>query len=117
MHRAYLVLGALLVGLFSYGQYNHWSLYGTDAGNWRAHDPATLAAKVKDGELAIYLDCGTEDDFNLQDGASYLHEVLEKTGVKHEFTLLPGRHNYDFWKQRIDDSLAFHARQFAKSGF
>ena len=31
MHRAYLILGALLVGLFSYGQYNHWSLYGTDA--------------------------------------------------------------------------------------
>jgi len=32
VHRAYLVLGALLVGLFSYGQYNHWSLYGSDAG-------------------------------------------------------------------------------------
>jgi len=32
MQRAYLVLGALLVGLFSYGQYNHWSLYGSDAG-------------------------------------------------------------------------------------
>jgi hypothetical protein len=32
MHRAYLVLGALLVSLFGYGQYNHWSLYGSDAG-------------------------------------------------------------------------------------
>jgi hypothetical protein len=32
MQRAYLVLGALLVGLFSYGQYNFWSLYGSDAG-------------------------------------------------------------------------------------
>ena len=40
VHRAYLVLGALLVGLFSYGQYNHWSLYGTDAGT---KEPSRLA--------------------------------------------------------------------------
>jgi hypothetical protein len=32
MRIAYLVLGTLLVSVFSYGQYNHWSLYGTDAG-------------------------------------------------------------------------------------
>ena len=32
MQRAHLVLGALVVSLFSYGQYNYWSLYGSDAG-------------------------------------------------------------------------------------
>lgn len=32
MHRAYIVLGALIVGLLGYGQYNFWSLYGSDAG-------------------------------------------------------------------------------------
>jgi hypothetical protein len=32
MRLAYLVLGTLLVGVFSYGQFNYWSLYGSDAG-------------------------------------------------------------------------------------
>jgi hypothetical protein len=41
MQRAYLVLGALLVGLFSYGQYNFWSLYGSDAGT---KEPSRLSS-------------------------------------------------------------------------
>ena len=41
MQRAYLVLGALLVGLFSYGQYNFWSLYGSDAGT---REPSRLSS-------------------------------------------------------------------------
>jgi hypothetical protein len=32
MHRAYAVLAALMVGVFGYAQFNHWSLYGSDAG-------------------------------------------------------------------------------------
>jgi hypothetical protein len=41
MQRAYLVLGALLVGVFSYGQYNYWSLYGSDAG---VREPSRLSS-------------------------------------------------------------------------
>lgn len=32
MHRAYALLAALMVGVFGYAQFNHWSLYGSDAG-------------------------------------------------------------------------------------
>lgn len=31
MYRTYIVIGALLVGLFGYGQREHWSIFGTDA--------------------------------------------------------------------------------------
>ena len=41
MQRAYFVLGALLVGLFSYGQFNYWSLYGSDAGT---KEPSRLSS-------------------------------------------------------------------------
>ena len=41
MQRAYLLLSALLVGLFSYGQYNFWSLYGSDAGT---KEPSRLSS-------------------------------------------------------------------------
>ncbi len=85
-------------------------IYGMDLERWRERDPATLAAALQDGALAIYIDCGTEDEFRLQNGASHLHDVLEASGVSHEFTLLPGKHDAAFWRDRIDDSLKFHMR-------
>lgn len=85
-------------------------IFGTDPANWRAHDPAHLARSLKDGDLALYLDCGTEDYFLLHDNAQYLHDILLERGVKHEWYLGPGTHTFDFWRERIDDSLAFFAR-------
>jgi hypothetical protein len=41
MHRAYAVLAALMVGLFGYAQYNHWSIFGSDAG---AKEPSRLSS-------------------------------------------------------------------------
>ncbi len=91
-------------------------IFGTDPGNWKGHDPATLAAGLKDGDLALYLDCGTEDMFLLHDGAQYLHDVLTRAGVKHEWYLGPGGHDFGFWRERIDDSLGFFTRALAPAG-
>ena len=88
-------------------------IFGKDLANWQAHDPAFLAKDLKDGELAIYLDCGTEDDFLLHDGAQYLHDLLTERGITHTFFLGPGGHDFGFWADRIDDSLAFHAAAFS----
>jgi S-formylglutathione hydrolase FrmB len=89
------------------------NIFGKDVASWKAHDPAVLAESLKDGDLAIYLDCGTEDDFGLEDGEQYLHDLLTQKGIQHEYYLGPGRHDFDFWKDRIDDSLRFHAAYFA----
>ncbi len=100
------------------GRWGPWvrSIFGPDPKNWRAHDPATLAWKLRDGDLAIYVDCGTEDDFALQDQAAYLHDVLARRGIRHSYELVPGRHDWNLWKHRIDDSLTFHAGVFAAAG-
>ena len=88
-------------------------ILGADPANWRAHDPATLAAQLPDGKLALYLDCGTEDDFGLEDSAAYLHDVLQKAHVSHQFALLPGKHRFDFWRVRIVESLRFFQEHLA----
>lgn len=88
-------------------------IFGPDLATWKAHDPATLAQALSDGDLAIYLDCGTEDGFGLNNHAAYLDEVLTARGVKHEFFLGPGRHDFRFWHDRLDDSLGFFARALA----
>jgi S-formylglutathione hydrolase FrmB len=82
-------------------------IFGADLANWQAHDPAFLATKLEPGKLALYLDCGTEDDFVLNDGAQYLHEVLTARHIDHAFFLGKGRHNFEFWKPRLPESLKF----------
>jgi hypothetical protein len=41
MDRVYAVLAALMVGVFGFAQYNHWSLYGSDAGT---KEPSRLSS-------------------------------------------------------------------------
>ncbi|HZS40375.1 MAG TPA: alpha/beta hydrolase family protein, partial [Polyangia bacterium] len=91
-------------------------IFGGDLANWRAHDPAALAQTLEPGKLALYVDCGTEDDFALESPAAYLHDVLAARNIPHEFALVPGRHNFALWEKRVVESLAFHARQFRAAG-
>jgi S-formylglutathione hydrolase FrmB len=84
-------------------------LFGPDLAHWKAHDPASLADTLTPGALALYLDAGTDDGLVLHDGAQYLHDRLTARGVAHAWYLGPGRHDFAFWRDRIDDSLAFFA--------
>jgi S-formylglutathione hydrolase FrmB len=88
-------------------------VFGPDVVTWRGYDPTTLAGALKNGELAIYLDCGTEDMFQFQDSGQYLHDLLVARGIEHEWYLGPGKHDFSFWGERIDDSLAFFTRSLA----
>lgn len=90
------------------------TVFGPELANWEAHDPATLAAKLHDGDVALYLDAGTEDGFGLDAQARYLDAVLTKAGVTHTFFAGPGGHNFAFWKDRIDDSLGFCVAAFKR---
>jgi S-formylglutathione hydrolase FrmB len=89
---------------------NAWvtGIYGDFAG-FQAHDPATLAAKLNPGELAIYLDCGTDDDLGLDANAAYLHDVLTARKIAHTYFEGPGGHNQVFWQGRFPESLKFFA--------
>ncbi len=82
-------------------------IFGEDAAVWKAHDPTTLAASLEPGKLALYLDCGMQDVFALEDAASYLHEVLTSRKIDHVFFLGPGGHDFDFWRPRLPESLKF----------
>ncbi|MCX5746131.1 MAG: alpha/beta hydrolase-fold protein [Proteobacteria bacterium] len=83
------------------------ALLGPDLASWRAVDPATLATTLAPGTLALYLDCGTEDDLALNHGATYLHDVLTTRKIEHAFFLGPGGHDFGFWRARLPSSLAF----------
>jgi S-formylglutathione hydrolase FrmB len=89
-------------------------LFGEDLARWRAHDPTTLVRSLEPGQLALYLDCGTEDFFFLHNHAAYLHDLLLERKIDHAFYLGPGKHDFTFWKPRVSESLAFLAARTAK---
>jgi S-formylglutathione hydrolase FrmB len=83
------------------------NLFGPDIAFWRDHDAATLVPKLEPGKLAIYLDCGTEDDLGLDLGTTYLHDLLAQRKIDHAYYEGPGHHNFDFWSARVGKSLEF----------
>jgi len=89
-------------------------IFGADLDNWKQHDPSVLAAQLLPGQLALYLDCGTEDGFALNDQASYLHDILGAHQIDHAFFLGPGGHNFGFWGPRLPESLKFLRDHTAK---
>jgi S-formylglutathione hydrolase FrmB len=88
-------------------------MFGNDIAEWKAHDVVELAAKTQ-GKVALYIDCGTEDDFALQDNAQYVHEALTAKHIEHEFFIGPGKHDFAFWSARLPKSLAFLRDHTAK---
>jgi S-formylglutathione hydrolase FrmB len=89
-------------------------LFGPDITRWKAHDVVELATKLGPGKLALYFDCGAEDDFALQDNVQYVHEALTAKHIEHEYFLGPGKHDFAFWAARVPVSLAFLRDHTAK---
>jgi S-formylglutathione hydrolase FrmB len=88
-----------------------------DLHHWNENSPFSLAkqnrAVIRTTALAIYFDCGTEDEFGFDQGAMELHKQLEGEGVPHEFHLYPGNHDAAFFLSHLGETLEFHSRVFA----
>jgi len=73
---------------------------------WLAHDPLELVADRFDALRslrALFIDCGTRDEYRLHHGARILHRRLESLGVPHEFEEFDDDHSsLDY---RYDTSL------------
>jgi S-formylglutathione hydrolase FrmB len=88
-----------------------------DVAHWNQNNPFLLArqnrAQLK--TMAIYINCGQQDDFGFEEGASKLHQQLLAEGVPHEFHLYPGAHTPDYFLSHLGETLRFHSRIFKES--
>lgn len=74
-------------------------------GDMESHDPrALLRSGSRPPRLA--LDCGTEDEL-LQENRRNA-QLLRELGVPHEYAEHPGGHDWDYWRARLPEHLAFH---------
>jgi putative tributyrin esterase len=87
-----------------------------DPAFWKKNDPLTIARTANLAGLQIYFDCGSEDDFGFESGASDLDKILTSRHVPHEFHLYPGGHNWGYFAEHLPGLLKFHSNIFDKSG-
>jgi S-formylglutathione hydrolase FrmB len=81
---------------------------------WFQNSPYVLARKnaAELKRVKIYFDCGTEDTFGLDVGATELHGTLDALKIPHEFHLYPGGHTGSYLVAHRSASFEFHWRVF-----
>ncbi len=83
--------------------------------NWLAWDPARMVETHADaiGRLkGFFLDCGTEDQYNILYGTRRIHKTLEARGIAHRYEEFPDNHSsVDY---RMDISLPFLAEVLSR---
>jgi len=72
--------------------------------NWEVNTVVNLT-HLLNGDLKIIFDCGKEDFF--ADVNMELHEKLVIEGIPHEYTVRPGKHNWDYWRNSIKYHLLY----------
>ena len=82
--------------------------------HWKDNSPFILATRNQATlrRLAIYFNCGQDDNYGFEKGAAALHEQLLKQGVKHEYHPYPGDHSLSYFLAHFTEVMEFHSRAF-----
>ncbi len=80
---------------------------------WETRTVINNLGDLKNGELALTVDCGV-DDFFINVNRAF-HEALLKQGVAHDYTERPGAHNGIYWANSIKYQMLFFHDYFEKA--
>jgi S-formylglutathione hydrolase FrmB len=82
--------------------------------HWKNNSPSVLAQRNAAAlrKMAIYFNCGQEDNYGFEKGAAALHDQLQKEGVKHEYRAYPGDHSLAYFLSHFEEVLIFHSQAF-----
>jgi S-formylglutathione hydrolase FrmB len=98
----------------------HWEIknrlgnISTHRDNWEKYTVINQAKKLKDGDLVISIDCGTEDFFLKVNRE--LHTQLLSDGITHEYVEHPGAHNWEYWQKAIKRQIPLADKYFKGVG-
>jgi S-formylglutathione hydrolase FrmB len=85
-----------------------------NASHWYANSPFVLAKKNAAAlrKLAIYFNCGQDDNYGFEKGAAALHDELQKENVAHEYHSYLGDHSLTYFLSHFDEVMEFHSQAF-----
>jgi S-formylglutathione hydrolase FrmB len=84
------------------------------APHWKENSPFVLANRNQAalGRMAIYFNCGQDDNYGFEKGAAALHQQLQNEGVKHEYHPYPGDHSLSYFLAHFTEVMEFHSQAF-----
>ena len=77
---------------------------------WNRYVAINQIERIKDGDLALIIDCGY-DDFFFEVNNDF-HKKLLKYNIGHDFLVRPGAHTVDYWYNAIVYQLLFFKNYF-----
>ncbi|MGA8214157.1 MAG: alpha/beta hydrolase family protein [Candidatus Sulfotelmatobacter sp.] len=82
--------------------------------HWKDNSPFALADRNRTAlrRMAIYFNCGQDDNYGFEKGAAALHEQLQKEKVEHEYHPYPGDHSLSYFLDHFTEIMEFHSRAF-----
>ncbi|HTW59202.1 MAG TPA: alpha/beta hydrolase family protein [Terriglobales bacterium] len=85
--------------------------------HWNKNNPFLLAEQnaLALRKLAIYFNCGEDDNYGFEKGAAALHAELQKENVSHEYHLYPGDHTLTYFLAHFAEVMEFHSAAFGLS--
>jgi S-formylglutathione hydrolase FrmB len=81
-----------------------------DPAFWDRNSPIQIARSADLTGLKTYFDCGDQDDYGFDSGATALDKLLTARHIAHEFHLYPGRHDPSYFGEHLPASLIFASR-------
>jgi S-formylglutathione hydrolase FrmB len=81
---------------------------------WQRNSPLALARTADLQGLRIYFDCGDQDDYGFDAGATTLDKILTARHIPHEFHIYPGRHDPSYFGEHLPASLEFASLAFRR---
>jgi S-formylglutathione hydrolase FrmB len=85
--------------------------------HWNDNSPFVLAKRNAAAlrKMAIYFNCGQDDNFGFEKGAAVLHDELKKENVKHDYHSYPGDHSVSYFLSHFDEVMEFHSKAFGQA--
>lgn len=78
---------------------------------WHKNSVITIARQLKNGELNLSFECGTDDFFI---GINrMLHALLVEKKIAHDYTERPGAHNWNYWANAIKYQMLYFSGKFS----
>jgi len=101
--------GSLLLGILG-------PVFGRpiNVSHWNANSPFLLAKQNAAGlrRIAIYFNCGQEDNYGFERGAAALDHELSEQRVKHQYHPYPGDHSIKYFLTHFAEVMEFHSKAF-----
>lgn len=93
-------------------------LFGPGLDYWHQNSVLKMLSeldKEKLPRIRYYIDCGDRD--GLLEGNFQAHKIMQEKGMKHEFRVRGGGHNWQYWRTALPEVLGFVSGAFRRNQY